>query len=362
MRTANPDRESLARWLPLLCALLGGPAAAEEPAPGPGAEPVRLTVAAAGDAMLGSDLRRGEKGVPARDGEDILSGFKGVFEAADLAFLNLEGPLADGLAQKKCRPDSRSCYPFRMPTRLTRALTAVGIDVVSNANNHAGDLGPEGMESTIRALDAAGIAHAGRLGDEARLEVKGLRVRLLAAHTGSCCLPVLDIPALVSAVERAAADADIVILSMHAGAEGPGARRTPQGMERAFGEDRGEVRRAARAAVEAGADLVLGHGPHVVRGMEVWKGRLIAYSLGNFVGFRQFGLGGGPTGTSVVLEVELGSDGALLAGRLHPVALDREGVPRPDPRGQGLWDVRALSKLDFPGTGVKVARDGRFSW
>jgi len=362
----NPEARR-ATWACALL-LLAAPARGQEaapPAPAPAVDraSLRLRVVAAGDTMLGSDLRRGEKGVPPRDGEGVLRHVRELFLGADLAFLNLEGPLADGLPQKKCRPDSQSCYPFRMPTRLTRALTAAGIDVVGNANNHAGDLGPEGLDSTIRALDAAGVKHAGKLGDEARLELGGLRIAVLAAHTGHCCLSVLDLEALTAAVRRAAGEADLVILSMHAGAEGVAARRIPAKMERAYGEDRGEVKKAARAAIEAGADLVLGHGPHVLRGMEVWQGRLIAYSLGNFVGYRQFGLGGGPTGTSVMLEATLDGEGKLVSARLHPVALDREGVPHPDRKARyGLKDVRELSRLDFPETGVKVARDGTLSW
>ena len=125
---------------------------------------------------------------------------------------------------------------------------------------------------------------------------------------------------------------------------------------------RGDVKALARAAVDAGADLVIGHGPHVLRAMEVYRGRLIAYSLGNFVGYRQFGTRGGHGGTSVVLQTELADNGVLISARLHPMMLDSEGIPRPDPDGSALPSIQELSDADFPGSGVRVASDGTLSW
>jgi hypothetical protein len=132
----------------------------------------------------------------------------------------------------------------------------------------------------------------------------------------------------------------------------------PGRVEVAWGERRGDVRLLARTAVEAGADLVLGHGPHVLRAMEVWQGRLIAYSLGNLVGYRQFGTKGGFTGTSGILEVQLAPNGVVLGGRVLPLVLDEEAVPQPDPTGRAWAQLTELAGLDFPTTGVTFAADG----
>jgi len=362
----DPQRDELDRWLKAarervqlaeVAAAAEGGAVDTTPAAGR-----RIRFAAAGDTMMGSDLRRGAAGLAPGDGEVIFEDVAPIFRAADVAFLNLEGPLADGLPSSKCRPDSTACYAFRTPTRYAKALVHAGIDVASLANNHASDLGAAGQQSTMDALDAVGIAHAGRYGDTASLTVDGLKIGLVAAHSGSCCPNVNQIDEIVAAITLLDRDHDLVVLSFHGGAEGAGARRVPGEVEIAWGERRGDVRALARAAIDAGADLVLGHGPHVLRAMEVYKGRLVAYSLGNFVGYRQFGLGGGYTGHTVLLEAELAPNGVLTSAKLHALRLDDEGVPRPDPTGTGLQHVRELSALDFPETGVKVGEDGALSW
>ncbi len=363
----NPDQDELQHWLgsARTRASLSGVEAENTPvqtAPSEG----RITFAAAGDTMMGSEIKKGPRGLAPGNGESIFVDVKDVLSAADVAFLNLEGPLADDLPSTKCGPTSTSCYAFRTPTRYAAALVSAGIDVASLANNHAFDLGAAGQQATMDALDAVGIAHAGRYGDVAMLtrEIDGtpVKIAVLAAHSGSCCLNVNDIEEVTAAIRLADREADLVVLSFHGGAEGYKARHVPGKTEIAWGEKRGDVRALSRAAVEAGADLVLGHGPHVLRGMEVHQGRLIAYSLGNFVGFRQFGTRGGYGGTSVVLEAELASNGVLVSARLHPMALDGEGVPHPDAKGAAFEQIRSLSAEDFPESGVRVNEDGTLAW
>ena len=322
----------------------------------------RITLAAAGDTMMGSDLRKGPRGLAPGDGVGLFDGLEPIFRGADVAFLNLEGPLADGLPNKKCGPNSTSCYAFRTPTRYVAALTDLQLDLASLANNHAMDLGDAGMSSSIATLDAAGIAHAGRYGDVAFIERSGVRIAMVAAHSGGCC-PNVNRPSEVSRlVAEADKQADIVVFSFHGGAEGAKHRHVPGRTEIAWGERRGDVKALARAAVDAGADVVIGHGPHVLRAMEVYRGRLIAYSMGNFCGFRQFGTRGGYGGTSLVLEVGLAENGVLMDAKVHPAALNGEGAPRPDPTGAAIEQLNELSASDFPETGVRVDADGTVSW
>jgi hypothetical protein len=359
-----PEKPELVHWLTAVetkLALKETGAGAADVALEPAGAQIRIV--AAGDTMMGSDLRRGARGLAPGNGEALFAHVKDLFAAADVAFLNLEGTLADDLPQTKCRPDSVSCYAFRTPCRYANALKTAGIDVVSNANNHAMDLGVAGMSSTLGCLNQVNIAHASRYGDTALLEgVKGLAVAVVAAHSGSCCPNVNDVAEVTAAIRLADREADLVILSMHAGAEGARARHVPGKTEIAYGERRGDVKKLARAAVDAGADLVLGHGPHVLRAMEVYRGRLIAYSLGNFMGYKQFGLRGGLGGTTVMLDVTLAANGVLVAGKLHPVALDRQSVPHPDPKKLGLKHVRELTRADFPISGVRVGKDGTLGW
>lgn len=363
VESLDPTKSELQAWLSAArtrsaLSKITGPWPTVNEAVGPG----RLRIAAAGDTMMGSDLRKGAAGLAPGDGELLFADVSAHFQAADVAFLNLEGPLADGLPSTKCSPGSTDCHAFRTPTRYSKALVAAGIDVASLANNHAQDLGVAGQEATMRALDAVGIAHAGRWGDVAYVERNGKIIAFLAAHSGSCCLNVNRPQEIAAAVREAGAKADLVVLSFHGGAEGAKARHVPGQVEVAWGESRGDVKELAHVAVDAGADLVLGHGPHVLRAMEVYRGRLIAYSLGNFIGFRQFGTQGGLGGTSVILDATLDHDGVLVEARLHPVALDAESVPHPDPTGAAWKQIAELSAADFPDTGVTVGDDGVLRW
>jgi poly-gamma-glutamate capsule biosynthesis protein CapA/YwtB (metallophosphatase superfamily) len=247
-----------------------------------------------------------------------------------------------------------------MPTRYAARLAEAGFRAMSVANNHAGDFGAAGREGTRRALDAAGLAHSGEPGDVARLEVRGRKMALLAFATSDATHDLRDLPAARALVSRLAAEADLVLVSFHGGAEGALAQHVPPGPEEFYGEARGSLRSFAHAMVEAGAALVFGHGPHVVRGMEVYRGRLIAYSLGNFATYGTFNLTG-PTALAPVLEVRLGPDGAFRGGRVHPFRQDKPGGPRPDPSGEVIHKLRALSAEDFGDAGVQVGDDGALS-
>ena len=127
--------------------------------------------------------------------------------------------------------------------------------------------------------------------------------------------------------------------------------------ERFLGENRGDPERFAHAVVDAGADLVVGSGPHVLRGMEWYKGRLIAYSLGNFAGYKVFALGG-PLSTSAILRVTLDGAGRFETGRIVPTRLVGAGLPALDPSEAAHGVIRTLSREDFGRRAVRVTSDG----
>jgi Bacterial capsule synthesis protein PGA_cap len=318
-----------------------------------------ITIAAAGDVMLGTTFPDETGGLlPPDDGRNLLAEVTPVLSAADVAFANLEGPLVDGGTSEKCaRSKPGRCWAFRVPTRYGEHLARAGLDVVSVANNHAGDFGDEGRASTRRVLDQVGIRHAGGPGEVALLDVDGRRVAVLAFATSAATNDLRDLEGAKVMVADARARADLVVVSMHAGAEGADRQHVPPGKEEFLGEDRGDVRAFAHAAIDAGAALVIGHGPHVVRGMEVYRGRLVAYSLGNFATYGGMNLNG-PNGLTLVLEVHLAPDGAFLGGRIHPARQERPGGPHLDPRGEVIGVVRRLSAEDFGPSAVQVRDDG----
>jgi poly-gamma-glutamate capsule biosynthesis protein CapA/YwtB (metallophosphatase superfamily) len=274
---------------------------------------------------------------------------------AGIAFGNLEGTLTDRTAGK-CAAGSTSCFAFRAPPEFAYALRAAGFDVLSNANNHSYDFGPGGQADTVAALHGAGIAQTGLPGEITVLRRHGLRVAFVAFAPYPDTASLLDLAGARRLVVLAARRADIVVCAMHAGAEGVAAEHLTGSEETYVGEDRGDPERFARAAVDAGADLVLGSGPHVLRGMEIYRGRLIAYSLGNFAGYHNFALDG-DLAESVVLRVRLGEDGAFEGGRLVSVRLVDAGRPVVDPSSAGARLVRTLSRTDLPG-GIRVDPDG----
>jgi hypothetical protein len=211
---------------------------------------------------------------------------------------------------------------------------------------------------TLRALRAAGLRHTGLPGEVRVVEVAGQRVAFLGFAPYPWASPLTDIPAARRQIESASKRAQIVVVFIHAGAEGAGETHTPHGTEYAFGENRGAARRFAHTAIRAGADAVLGSGPHVLRGMECYRRRVIAYSLGNFVGYRTLATGG-VLSLSGVLRVRLGVEGRLLGGRLFRVRLAPPGVPLPGGGSIGL--VRRLSKADFGARACRIGRHGELS-
>jgi hypothetical protein len=141
------------------------------------------------------------------------------------------------------------------------------------------------------------------------------------------------------------------------GGEGPDHTHVKPGTDIFLGENRGDPIAFGHAMIDAGADLVIGHGPHVMRAMEFYQGRLIAYSLGNFAGYHALGYTG-VVGVTGILRVTLHRDGSFVAGTLVPTHLVAPGVPRMDPRKQAIPLVSGLTKADFPTTGARIGADG----
>lgn len=331
------------------------PVASPTPVPAKG-EPI--SIAAVGDTMMGSTYQG--RGLPEKDGAEMISGLAPILSSVDIAFANLEGPLIDSGESTKCGPGAKLCYVFRVPTRYGKYLKEVGFDVMSLANNHSSDFGAAGRESSARTLEELGILHAGNdVNDVAYMTVKGRKIALLAFAFNPISLNLLDIENAKRVVAAEARKVDIVIVSFHGGAEGSAAQHVPYGAETYLGGARGNLRAFTHAVIDAGADLLLGHSPHVLRAMEVYKGRLIAYSLGNFA-FYRFPFAG-PTALSVILETNIGPQGEFLGGRLHPLVQQGQSGPRVDKNGAATNVIRQLSQEDFGPTAVNVAADGTIS-
>ncbi|MGK2939450.1 MAG: CapA family protein [Solirubrobacteraceae bacterium] len=312
-----------------------------------------LTIVWGGDVTLGSS-----HGDPPRRGRALLRSVRSRLRAADIAALNLEGTFGRGGTPKCNAAESSSCFAFQAPPRNAGTLRDAGVDIVNLANNHAWDYGADGMGQTVRALQRKKVAYTGRPGEIRYLRRSDSRVAFVGFSSYPWSSPIRDPVAVRALISEAAARANVVVAFIHAGAEGQDQIRTPDRDEEAYGELRGNTRAFARVAIDAGADLVLGSGPHVLRGLEVYRGRLIAYSLGNLAGWKNFSLRGNAA-VSGLLTVRIGRTGRFLRGRLLPLRLQEPGIPVRDPSGSARALVARVSRADFGKRAPTMSPAGR---
>ncbi|MGB5630853.1 MAG: CapA family protein, partial [Woeseiaceae bacterium] len=326
------------------------------PPPAPDKTAMRISIAAVGDMMIGTDYPQNH--LPDDDAVSFLADVAPVLSAADIAFGNHEGVLLDGGEPAKKCSNPNACYLFRSPTRYAQHFRNAGFDVLSLANNHARDFGEEGRSSSMEAIAAAGMYHSGRVDDFASFEKNGLTVAVLAYAVTKNSNMLLDYDLAFSTVADFAARHDIVIVSFHGGAEGADVTHVPFAEEEYYGEPRGDIVWFARGVVDAGADLVIGHGPHVVRGMERYKDRLIAYSLGNFATYYGISVAG-IKGIAPILTVTLDGDGKFVEGEIVSTIQHRPAGPSIDPNDRALNLIRGLSIEDFGDPGLTFLADGK---
>ncbi len=275
---------------------------------------------------------------------------------SDLTVGNMETALGSS-GTTKCGKGSSNCFAFQAPAAEALGVARAGFSAVNVANNHTDDAGPTGMAQTDAALRAARLLWTGRPGQITYTVRHGVRIALLGFAPYDYDSNLLNIPAAVAQVRQAAAHAQLVIVFIHAGAEGVTAQHVRPGMETYDGELRGNPIEFAHAVINAGADLVLGSGPHVLRAMQWYHGKLIAYSLGNFAGYDTLGLGG-VTADSAILHVVLRANGTFASGSVTPIRLVGAGLPQRDPARTGIQLINSLSREDLGASGVHVNPGG----
>lgn len=328
----------------------------EEPHPAADLSGIRISIAAVGDMMLGTDYP--ENHLPDDDGVSFLAEVTPLLIRADITFGNLEGVLLDGGEPGKQCSNPKTCYRFRSPSRYVQHFVNAGFDVMSLANNHARDFGEEGRLAGMATLAAAGIQHSGLEGDFASLKVGELDVAVLAFAVTLNSNLLLDYELAATIVAEHAGSHDIVVVSFHGGAEGGDVTHLPFAEEEHLGEMRGDVVRFSRMMVDAGADLVLGHGPHVVRAMERYRNRLIAYSLGNFATYYGISVEG-IKGIAPILVTTLDGEGNFIDANIHSTIQLRPAGPSIDAADGALRLIRSLSHQDFTTPGLVFEADGR---
>lgn len=317
-----------------------------------------LTIAMTGDIMMGTTYPK--VALPPNDGKFLFKDVGQILRGAHLAVGNLEGTLCDEVETEK--EISKVSYAFRTPTCYAPLLRDAGYDFLSMANNHAFDFGIEGVESTERMLDGLDIKYAGISGrtEFAVVERGGVRFGVCAFGHNGYTLKHNNLEKVRSIIDTLNTMSDIIVVSFHGGAEGKAYRHLPYGKEEYLKEDRGTLREFAHFCVDNGADVVCGHGPHVVRCMEIYKNRFIAYSLGNFC--TPYGINiTGISGYAPVVTVNVGRDGKFISGKIHSFIQRRGAGPRRDTTNAVVREIKSLTATDIKGSPVKISPQGDIS-
>lgn len=314
-----------------------------------------IKLALTGDIMMGTTYPSTQ--LPQEEGRLLFKHVAPIIRGADIAAGNLEGTLCDGGTTTKRM--SKVSYAFRTPVKFAPRLSEAGYDFLSVANNHVNDFGDTGISSTMKALDGVGIKYAGikDLCEWSVVEKDGRRYGFCAfSHNQKTC-DHRDLETVRRILGELREQADFVIVSFHGGAEGSAHNRLPYGRETFCGENRGSIRELAHFCIDEGADVVYGHGPHVLRAVEVYKGHFIAYSLGNFC--TPYGINlRGISGYAPVVTIRVLADGTFVDGQIHSFIQQRGAGPLPDAQNLVAKEMKRLTELDVPKTPITISATG----
>ena len=305
-----------------------------------------FSLIAVGDIMLGGRalhvIREKGPGYPFRSTQHIL-------KRADMTIANLEAPFTE-----RGTPFDKT-YTFRVPPGLAVGLLDAGFDVVTLANNHIMDYGPEGLYDTIHTLDSLGILHCGAGHDwneaekPAFFQSSGWRIGAIgyamtyplefwatSERAGTAYPHQGRFEATLSKLDGIA---DLVVVSFHWGGE---LRPQPKSYQRSY----------ARRAIDLGADIVIGHHPHILQGVEIYKDRLIVFSLGNF----SFGSYSQNARSSIIIKVRFDEQGFLMAQVIPVSVLNTEVEFQPAPLMDGER-ARVIDELNTLSRDLNGGRD-----
>ncbi len=314
-----------------------------------------ISINAVGDIMFGTNFPN-IANMPPNQGKDLLKPFESILKNADITFGNAEGVFLDSGGTPK--GSGGQVYCFRQPNYMAQYFLNNGFDLLSVANNHVADFGDVGLKSTEKVLNNLPIAYAGFVNKPTTIvTIRGIKIGMaaFAPHKGS--VDMNNIPNAIKIVQTLKKQCHIVMVSFHGGAEGVTKQRVPKKKEIFYGQDRGNVHDFAHKMIDAGADILIGHGPHVLRAVELYKNKFIAYSLGNFCTYGKFSLGG-VSGNAPLLNLLINEKGDFVKAKIISGKQYGEGGPVLDEENKEAFKtIQNLTQLDFPTTPL-VFNDG----
>ncbi|MCM8824824.1 MAG: CapA family protein, partial [Candidatus Omnitrophica bacterium] len=298
--------------------------------------------AAVGDVNFGADFP--DCKIPPEEKRDHFKNCEKILKAADISFCNLETVLGEKKSPAK-KIDGRHSFVFRCPGEFGKVISEAGFDVVSIANNHIRDFGKDGENETKRILDENKIQFVSREGEIAQFNIRGLKVIFSGYSFGPGKRSITNSDNVFAEIRNLSQMCDVLVVSFHAGSEGENAMYVRNQTEYFLGENRGNVVHLAHGAIDNGADLVLMHGPHVPRAVEVYRDRFIAYSLGNFVNY------GWSLKKSAkiapLLWIELTFSGRPVCVKFYSFVQNRSGYPEFDTNHTAYRIIAKLTREGF---------------
>ena len=317
--------------------------------------PATVSIKAVGDMIPGTNFPYNK--LP-ENKDRLFESVKSQLKGADILFGNFESTMTDYPYSSK-GGGGGMLFAFRTPPSYAKIFKDVGFDILNVANNHSYDFNEQGFKDTIKNIDSNGMKSVGKRDQIVYKNVKGVNFAFIGfSNYGEVHNSLLELKAGAEIVKKAKQKADIVVISVHAGAEGTGALNVRNKNEFFYGENRGNMVLFSRTMIDAGADLILGHGPHVTRALELYKGKLIAYSLGNFMGYRTLSTAG-ELGQSLILDVKMTPQGDFVSGKIIPIELDSRGIPSVDDDFRSVGLIRRLTRSDFPKTDLTIDDNGQ---
>lgn len=326
------------------------------------AEQRYVVIGGVGDIMMGTAFPSSKYLPPDDNPEPLLGQIMDQLDNTDILFANLEGPFSDyDKLAKRCK-DTTKCYAFRVPEHYVSTFYNAGFNLVSLANNHIGDFGIEGRNRTVRLFDSLGIRYAGPKDYPWSIfSIDSLSYGFVAFSPNKGTLNINETAYAESIVSMLSDSCDIVIVSFHGGAEGADYQHVTREIETFYGENRSNVYEFSHRMIDAGADIIFGHGPHVTRAIEVYKERFIAYSLGNFCTYRRFNLSG-PNGIAPIIKVKTDTCGKFVEAKVIAVRQNSMGYVVPDPLNRVIFKLRELIATDFPESVIALDEKGNVTY
>lgn len=321
-----------------------------------------FTIIGVGDIMLGSNYPF-EYLLP-ENNANILENTQNILKNADITVGNLEGTLFDtGGTPKSCN-NPNVCYVFRMPSRYGTYLKQAGFDYLSIANNHSNDFGEIGIKETMKNLDNLGIKYSGikDIAESTILEKNGKKFGFISFSPNSATVKLNDYNYAQKLISELKSKVDIVIVMFHGGAEGANAEHITKRHEIFHGEDRGNVYEFAHFAIDNGADIIFGQGPHVTRAVELYKNKFISYSGGNFATFGKINVSGS-MGIAPIFKIKINNKGDFISGEIIPVRQTYKSFgPFIDSEKLAIKKIISLNKSDFPnGNALFISEEGKIN-